>query len=84
MFKTVRVSNGYFEVYWNERKTAYVIFNGNLGCSGRGSNFYGISTPNRKDPVWLGTLQKAKKHCEKWVTEAAEAGSLIWFEENHV
>jgi len=79
MFTTERISNGYFAVYWNGRRTAYSIFNGDLGNSGRGNNIYGISLPNSNDAIWIGTLQAAKKHCKKWVTDAAKKGNLDWF-----
>lgn len=80
MFSTERVSNGYFAVYWNGRRTAYMIFNGSLGCSGYGNNIYGIYSPNRKNPSMIGTLQNAKKHCEKWVKDAVTADTLVWFD----
>ena len=80
MFTTVRVANGYFATYWNGRRTSYMILNGALGISGngRGSNLYGITSPDRTNPSWIGTLQNAKKHCAKWVKTAAENGTLVY------
>lgn len=80
MFTTERVSNGWFHTFWNGRRTQYVLFNGDLGCSGRGSNRYGISSPNRNKPALIGTLQNTKKHCEKWVKDAALKGTLIYWD----
>ena len=81
MFTTERVANGWFHTFWNGKRTAYIIFNGDLGCSGSGTNIYGITLPNRKNPSWIGSLQKAKKHCEKWVQDAAAKDSLVYWTE---
>lgn len=39
MFRTDRVSNGLFRVFWNDQETVYEIFNGYLGFSGH-KNYY--------------------------------------------
>lgn len=60
MFKTVRVSNGQFDTYWNDVKMPYTIVNGSLGLSGRDTaNMYGISHGGKVN--WIGSLVSCKK-----------------------
>ena len=60
MFKTVRVSNGQFDTYWNDVKMPYTIVNGSLGLSGRDTaNMYGISHGGKVN--WIGSLVSCRK-----------------------
>ena len=64
MFKTVRVSNGHFDTYWNDVKMPYTIVNGSLGLSGRNTvNTYGVSHAGKVN--WIGSLVSCKKLLER-------------------
>lgn len=64
-----RVSNGIFNVFYNNIKANYQIINGCLGSSGFGGNLYGITNLEANKTTWMGSLQKCKKslirHFEK-------------------
>lgn len=82
MFRTERISTGYFAVYWDERRTRYMIINGCSGLSGHNTpNIYGIESPNRETMAWIGTLQLAKKTCAKWLEKAVSEDRDIWWSE---
>ena len=75
MMTTKRIGPGQFEVYWRGEKTDLDIFNGSLGLSGRDTrNVYGIGRPGKK-PVWVGTLQSAKKWAAYWLKKREEEGA---------
>ena len=65
--KTVRVSNGHFDTYWNGVKMPYTIINGSLGLSGRDTtNTYGIANAGKVN--WVGPLVSCKKLLERKFT----------------
>ena len=61
MLRTVRIKTGYFETYWNDKKTPYYIINGGLGISARDK--YGIGCNGKSNHV--GTLPACKKLIER-------------------
>ena len=62
-----RISNGHFTSYVNGVKSPYIIFNGDLGASGRGGNCYYIENLETGKITNAGTLQKAKKILTHWL-----------------
>ena len=66
---TVKIKTGEFAVLWNNESTAYTIFNGDLGMSGNGSNTYAISNSQTGKITRIGSLQKAKRMVEYWLSK---------------
>lgn len=67
MMTTQRVANGEFKVLLNGEPTRFTIINGSHGYRGNGAtNTYGIVAPNVA-PVWVGSLQSAKKLVAVWL-----------------
>jgi hypothetical protein len=56
-----RVQNGLFEILLNGSKTNWEIFNGRMGASGRGNNFYGLHNVETGKIIWAGSLAFAKQ-----------------------
>lgn len=69
---TKRLTNGYFDVYFDGKLTDWRIINGSLGVSGRGRNLYGIVNAKTEFRRWLGPLATCKKVLAH--TLAKEAG----------
>lgn len=61
MLKTVKTKTGYFETYWNDKKTPYHIVNGGLGIQARDK--YGVG--HNGESKHVGTLPACKKLIER-------------------
>lgn len=57
---TNKVSNGHFEVLWDNEPTEYTIINSSLGQSGDEPNMYGIKNALTGRINWQGSIQKCK------------------------
>ena len=66
---TSKIRTGEFSVLWNNEATNYTVFNGDTGMSGKGSNTYGISNNLTGKITWIGSLQKAKRTVEYWLSK---------------
>lgn len=66
---TSKIQTGEFSVLWNGVATEFTIFNGDMGISGRGSNAYAITNSNTGKTIRIGSLQKAKKTVEYWLSK---------------
>jgi hypothetical protein len=66
---TSKNRTGEFAVLWNDEPTAYTIFNGDAGMSGNGRNTYGILNATTGKLTVIGSLQKAKRTVEYWLSK---------------
>lgn len=64
---TKKLATGRFQVFRDGRPTQYEILNGDVGCSGRGRNTYGVQNLETSEIRWIGTLAKCKKTVELWI-----------------
>ncbi|MDD4242817.1 MAG: hypothetical protein PHG08_00760 [Bacilli bacterium] len=62
------ISTGEHKVLWKGEPTIYHINNGSAGMGGRGTNVYGIHNKETGKYTPVGSLQKAKKTVNMWLT----------------